>query len=69
MSRVVGQAGTMKAGSVETALSGLLDAAMQIATERNSVLRSMHAALEIGDSETALDYARRLCGLQDEASH
>ena len=60
---------TMEAGSFETSLGGLLDAAMQIAAERNSVLHSMRAALEIGDNETALHHARRLCGVHDKAGH
>ena len=44
-------------------IGGLLDAAMQIAAERNGLLRAMRDALENGDNETALNYARRLCGL------
>lgn len=52
----------------EGSIGGLLDAAMQIATERNGLLRAMRAALENGDDETALNYARRLCGLHVTAT-
>ena len=52
----------------EGSIGGLLDAAMQIAAERNGLLRAMRAALENGDDETALNYARRLCGLHVTAT-
>ena len=52
----------------EGSIGGLLDASMQIAAERNGLLRAMRAALENGDNETALNYARRLCGLHITAT-
>ena len=52
----------------EGLVGGLLDAAMQIAAERNGLLRAMRAALENEDNETALNYARRLCGLHITAT-
>jgi hypothetical protein len=48
-------------------LTGLLDAAMDIASKRRDALREMRGALVKGDNEAALQYARRLCGLNDEA--
>ncbi len=66
MSHAVGRADRMEPGSLEGALGGLFDAAMQIAAERRGILGLLRAALESGDNETALDYARRLCGVRDQ---
>ena len=48
--------------------TGLLDAALEIATERRATLAQMRKALERGDDAEALRHARTLCGLADEPS-
>ncbi len=46
--------------------TGLLDAALEIATERRATLAQMRKALERGDDAEALRHARKLCGLSDK---
>jgi hypothetical protein len=49
-------------------LSGIVDAAVEISERRRETLATMKEALERGDSEEALEYARQLCGIDDEES-
>jgi hypothetical protein len=46
--------------------TSLLDAALEIATERRATLAQMRKALECGDDAEALRHARTLCGLADK---
>ena len=45
-------------------LGPLVDAAVTIARERQQTLASMRAALEAGNDSDALEWARKLCGLE-----
>ncbi len=47
-----------------TDAKGLLDAALEITMRRRAVLGLMRKALESGDEEEALRFARELCGLE-----
>jgi hypothetical protein len=46
-------------------LDGLLDRAIAIAEQRRVILRKMKAALEQGDTDGVLTYAKQLCGVID----
>jgi hypothetical protein len=50
----------------ESALKGLVDAAIEIAEARRKILQRMRTALEAGDNAEALKFARELCGLNNE---
>jgi hypothetical protein len=50
-------------------LSGVVEAILEVGRQRNSLLESMRLALESGDNETALTFARQLCGINHEKSH
>jgi hypothetical protein len=51
-------------------LSGVLNAALEIASKRRETLARLRAALEKGDDTEALRVARALCGVRDgEESH
>jgi hypothetical protein len=41
---------------------GLVSAALEIAMRRKAVLVSLRDALELGDNDKALQFARQLCG-------
>jgi hypothetical protein len=47
-----------------TEAKGLVDAALEISMRRKAVLGLMRKALESGDEEQALKFARQLCGLE-----
>ncbi len=47
-------------------LSGVLNAALEIADKRRETLARLRAALEKGDDTEALKVARALCGVDDE---
>lgn len=54
----------------ETALDGTLDAVLEIARRRRDTLAQLRVALEAGNQELALKFAKELCGLtHDQASH
>ena len=51
-------------------LSGVLNAALEIADKRRETLARLRAALEKGDDTEALKVARALCGVEDgQKSH
>ena len=50
-------------------ISGLVDAALEIANGRRETLRRLREALEAEDNTEALKLARKLCGLDDEESY
>jgi hypothetical protein len=51
-------------------LSGVLNAALEIASKRRETLARLRAALEKGDDTEALRVARALCGVRDgQESH
>ena len=47
-------------------LSGVLDAALEIARRRRDTLAQLRAALEAGNQEQAITLAKELCGLNHE---
>lgn len=47
---------------------GIFEAALEISERRRETLATMKEALERGDSQEALEYARQLCGIEDEES-
>jgi hypothetical protein len=47
-------------------LSGLVDAALEIASRRRDTLARLREALKVGDEPNALKLAAELCGLDDE---
>jgi hypothetical protein len=54
----------------ELALDGALDAALEIARRRRDTLAHLRGALEAGNQELALAFAKELCGLtHDQTSH
>jgi hypothetical protein len=50
----------------ENALSGVVDAALEIARKRGETLARLRKALEQGNGTDALQLARELCGLNNE---
>jgi hypothetical protein len=50
----------------DSALKGVIDAAIEIADARREILRRMRNALMAGDNAEALNLARELCGLENE---
>lgn len=50
----------------DTSLTGVLDAALEIARKRGDTLVRLRAALEQGNDVEALKLARELCGLDHE---
>jgi len=50
------------------AISGVVDAILEVGRERNKLLAQLRAALESGKERDALNLARRLCGLPHEES-
>ena len=52
----------------KTDLSGVIDAILQVGGQRKLLLDQMRSALESDDNETALRFARQLCGLMNEKS-
>jgi len=50
-------------------LSGVVDAILEAGRQRKSFLDKMRTALESGDSESALAFARQLCGINNEKSN
>jgi hypothetical protein len=56
--------------SDNSSLSGVLNAALEIAGKRRETLALLRAALEKGDDTEALKVARALCGVKDgQESH
>lgn len=51
-------------GTEGRSLTGLVDAAIEIARGRRETLHHLRAALEVHDDATALRFARKLCGLE-----
>jgi hypothetical protein len=51
------------ANSEDGTLSGVLDAALEIARRRRDTLAQLRAALEAGNQEQAITLAKELCGL------
>ncbi len=49
--------------SPEGDYSGLIEAALDISRRRTEMLEKMKAALQAGDDQEALRWARRLCAL------
>jgi hypothetical protein len=47
-------------------LTGLVNAAIEIARGRHETLQRLRAALESRDDKAALRFARELCGLENE---
>jgi len=45
------------------ALSGVVDAILEVSRQRKSLLDRLRAALQSGDDTVALELARQLCGL------
>jgi hypothetical protein len=52
----------------ESDISGIVDAIVEVGRQRKMLLDQMRSALESGDGEKALAFARRLCGLNNEKS-
>ena len=52
----------------ESDMSGILDAILEVGRQRKMLLDQMRSALESGDGEKALVFARRLCGVDNEKS-
>jgi hypothetical protein len=52
--------------SDDPSLSGVLNAALEIADKRRETLTRLRAALEKGDDTEALEVARALCGIEHE---
>lgn len=50
----------------DPSLTGVLDAALEIARRRRNTLARLRAALEQGDDTEALKLARELCGIDHE---
>jgi hypothetical protein len=46
--------------------TGILDAALEIATKRREIIARMRAAFEHSDTDEALRLAQVLCGLKNE---
>jgi hypothetical protein len=44
-------------------VSGIVDAVLEIGSQRNALPTQLRAALESGKEKEALNFARRLCGL------
>jgi hypothetical protein len=56
--------------SESSALSGVLDSALEIARRRRDTLAQLRAALVAGNQEQAITLAKELCGLAHvEESH
>jgi hypothetical protein len=47
-------------------VSGVVEAILEVGRHRQAILLKLRAALECGDTENALNYARQLCGLANE---
>lgn len=57
-------------GAIEaapSALAAMVEVALRIANERATILEQLRASILANDSETALAFARRLCGIEDES--
>jgi hypothetical protein len=52
---------------MQAELSGLIDAALEIAEKREQTLERLEAALRQGDTPEVYKFAKELCGLKDEA--
>ena len=52
-----------------TGVSGVFEAAREIARQRREILVQLRAALESGDQPNITRFARELCGLNDEKSN
>jgi hypothetical protein len=52
----------------EFSLEGLLNAAMEVATERRALLEAIKEALERRDHSAVISLVRKLCGVNDEKS-
>lgn len=48
------------------AISGVVDAILEVGRQRKTLLSQLHIALESGREKDALNLARRLCGLPNE---
>ena len=48
------------------AISGIVDAILEVGRQRNTLLAQLRIALESGKEKEALNFARRLCGLPHE---
>lgn len=49
-----------------TVTSGLVEAALAIAEKRRDILTRLRSALEQGKDAEALEFARQLCGLEND---
>jgi hypothetical protein len=47
-------------------VSGVVEAILEVGRHRKATLQRLRAALERGDTENALNFARQLCGLANE---
>jgi hypothetical protein len=47
-------------------IGGIVDAITAVGRKRKALLDLMRGALETGDNERALNFARQLCGLSNE---
>jgi len=52
--------------SEPASLNGLIDAALAISDRRCEILRNLREALDRGDDQQALVYARQLVGLEND---
>jgi hypothetical protein len=50
-------------------MQGVIDAVLEVGSQRKAVLAQLRAALQSGNDSGALELARQLCGLQYEESH
>ena len=51
-------------GAALTSTPGLVDAILEVGRQRKTVLDQLRCALESGDNERALVFARQLCGME-----
>jgi hypothetical protein len=52
-----------QAVGIPFAISGVVDAILEVSRQRKSLLDRMRSALQTGNDATALQLARQLCGL------
>ena len=48
------------------AVSGVVEAILEVGRQRKTILQRLRTALECGDTDNALKFARQLCGLENE---
>jgi hypothetical protein len=47
-------------------VSGVVEAILEVGRQRKAILQRLRNALECGDTDNALKFARQLCGLPNE---